>query len=114
MRLRTVKPTVGALLIALFLATATQVVAAPGNITSPAPGATLTNTSQAFAWSAGTGATGYMLRVGNAVGGSDIYLSPQTTALSATATNLPMDGRKLYVRLGTLAAGVWTNKDYTY
>ena len=88
----------------------------PASLTSPAPGAVLTGTSQAFQWS-DSRAENYQLWVGSTRGAYDIGFFPDAGTLGATsttATGLPTDGRALYVRLWTLIGGTWLYRDYTY
>jgi hypothetical protein len=81
---------------------------------SPAPGSTLSSSTVTFTWSSGTGATGYYLYVGTAVGANDIYSQSQTTNLSATVSALPSNGSTLYVRLWWFVSSTWHFSDYTY
>ena len=67
-------------------------------ITSPVKGSTLAGSSATFSWTAQTGSTRYVLYVGSTVGGREIY-SLQTSSLSATVVNLPLDGRQIYITL---------------
>jgi hypothetical protein len=83
-------------------------------ITSPAPGATLTSTSQVFTWNAGTGVAAYRLTIGATAGGTNIYNGASTTSLSASVSGLSNDGQMLYVRLFSSIDGVWQSRDYTY
>jgi kumamolisin len=69
----------------------------------PLPGSVIT-----FNWTAG-GATTYLLTIGSSLGASDIFSSGQTGGLFAPVTNLPSDGRTLYVRLWSSVNGVWFN-----
>jgi hypothetical protein len=65
----------------------------PAVLTSPAQGSVLPGSSATFAWSSGTGVTGYTLMLGTTgAGSSDIYNSGSTTATSATVNNLPTGG----------------------
>jgi hypothetical protein len=79
-------------------------------ITSPPKGSTLTSSTATFTWTAETGATSYQLWVGNTAGAHDIA-SLGTGGLSVTVTNLPTDGRPLYITLYGYAGGVWTMQD---
>jgi hypothetical protein len=89
-----------------------------GALTSPTPGSALGGPSVTFTWSAGAGATGYELWIGsNGVNSNNLYSSGEvlsTSFLSVTASNLPTDGRMLYVRLYTDFNGTWRHTDYTY
>lgn len=82
-------------------------------ITSPAPGSTLTSTTQVFDWTAGTGVAQYWLYVGSSPGSADLYDQDRGLNLTATVTGLPSDGRTLYVRLWWLR-GNWEFADFTY
>jgi hypothetical protein len=86
----------------------------PGSavMVSPAPGSTLTSSSVTFQWTAGS-ATNYALVVGSSAGSGDIYVT-STHALSATVTNIPTDGRTIYVRLYSQVNGSWVFNGYTY
>jgi hypothetical protein len=84
-----------------------------GDITSPTPGSTFTSSTVTFTWSPGT-ATSYYLFVGNSLHTADIYNSQTTTANSKTVSNIPTDGRTIYVSLGSQVNGTWVTKDYTY
>jgi uncharacterized repeat protein (TIGR01451 family) len=81
-------------------------------ITTPAPGSTLADSTVTFGWTSGTGVTRYWLYVGTALGGSDLYNADQGTAQTATVSLLPGDGRPVYVRLWSFIAGSgWTSAD---
>jgi hypothetical protein len=90
-----------------------------GVISSPTAGTTLTGSSVTFSWTKGT-ATAYWLSVGDErvsePGGSNIFSSGQTSGTVFTVTNIPTDGRTIYVRLSSLVNGVWYNppQDVTY
>jgi serine protease len=85
-----------------------------GNISSPAPGSTLTGSTVTFSWTTGSGVSQYYLYIGNSLGGSDIYAASQGVATSVIVSGLPMDGRRLYVRLWSLTSAGWQYCDYTY
>jgi Matrixin len=87
--------------------------AGPAQMLSPAAGSTFTSSSVTFTWSAGS-ATAYFLFVGNSPHGADIYNSGQVTVLSKTVSNIPTDGRTVYVTLGSRVNGSWTTNNYTY
>jgi len=82
---------------------------------SPPPGSTFSSSSVTFNWSAGS-ATAYFLFVGSSQNGTDIYNSGsgQATVLSETVSNIPTDGRTIYVTLGSNVNGSWTTNSYTY
>ena len=82
-------------------------------MTSPANGSTLSGASVTFHWSAGTG-TQNTLYVGTSVGALDLYSVNAGAGVSATVPNLPTNGSTVYVRLWTLASGIWVYHDYTY
>ena len=58
--------------------------------------------------------TTYLLLVGSSQNGSDIYNSGQVTVLSETVSNVPTDGRTIYVTLGSKVQSSWTMNSYTY
>jgi hypothetical protein len=83
-------------------------------IISPTPGSGLAGPSVTFTWSAATGASAYWVDIGTTAGGFDLYSQGQALATSQTITGLPTDGRTVYVRLWTAAAGTWQYNDYTF
>ena len=84
-----------------------------GIMTSPAPGTQLPSTTVTFAWTSGGSGT-YWLDVGTALGQGDISAGP-TISTSKPVSQLPCDGRTLYVQLWTQLNGVWQNPQrYTY
>jgi hypothetical protein len=88
---------------------------APAVLTSPAPGTKLGGSTVTFTWTAGTGVSIYVLRLGTAPGGSDLYDSGfLTSALSTTATGLPTNGLPIYARMWSFINGTWSFNDYTY
>jgi hypothetical protein len=80
---------------------------------SPPPGSTFSSSSVTFTWSAGS-ASAYFLFVGSSLHSADIYNSGQVTVLSKTVSNIPVDGRTVYVTLGSKVNGSWTVNSYTY
>ena len=84
------------------------------SMTSPTNGSTLSGASVMFQWTTGTAVQQYFLYVGNSPGQNDVYAQNQGTNTSATVNSLPTDGRKLYVRLWSLAGSTWLFNDYTY
>jgi hypothetical protein len=91
------------------------VTEAQAALTSPAPGSTLTASSEKFTWDTASGASGYILELGSTgVGSYNLYYSGSTTATSVTATGLPTNGETIYARLLTNNGGTWLHTDYTY
>ena len=87
----------------------------PGSMVTPAPGSTLSGTTVTFNWTAGTGATGYWLDIGNVPGGNQYYQSGNLgTVLTTTVNSLPSDGSTVYVTLYSLISGNWLSRAYTY
>ncbi len=103
-----------ALLPAVLAGVATPAQATIANMTSPAPGSTLSGATVSFSWDAGSGVSQYWLWVGTSAGNNDLYTQSQGTSRSGTVNGLPTDGRTLYVRLWSLVAGAWQFNDYTY
>lgn len=95
-------------------ATAAAITSGPGQITTPAPGSTLTASTVSVQWTGGTGATGYWLYVGSSPGSNDIFTQGAGANLSLTVPGLPTDGRVLYFRLFSEIGGTWQYRDYTY
>ena len=86
-----------------------------GSINTPTPGIELFATSQAFTWSAGTGATAYELTAGSAQFGTQYYSSGNLgNVVTATATGLPTNGSTIYITLYSLVGGTWYSNSYTY
>ncbi|MBI5683442.1 MAG: fibronectin type III domain-containing protein [Verrucomicrobia bacterium] len=80
---------------------------------TPAPGSTLTSSSATFTWDGGVGASAYAMWVGSAPNGYDIHAAVHSD-LTATVTNLPTDGRTIYVVLWSWMNGTWQSRAYTY
>jgi len=84
-------------------------------LTSPTTGSTLTGSSVAFSWTAGTGATEYELWVGSTgAGSSNLNYPGLATGTTETVSGLPSNGETLYVRLYSKINGAWQFNDYTY
>jgi serine protease len=94
--------------------TATTQSSTPAQMTTPAPGSTLTASTVQFQWTGGTGVSQYWLHVGTMAGEKDLYNQNQGTNLSASVTGLPTNGSTVYVRLWSYADGTWQYNDYTY
>jgi hypothetical protein len=71
------------------------------------------STDVTFNWNAITGAQGYTLAIGTALGGNDVLQVPEQITTSVPVTNLPQ-GALLYARLGTRHAGVWRYNDAAF
>jgi uncharacterized protein (TIGR03437 family) len=79
----------------------------------PTPGSVLPGRTVTFTWSPGSGWDGYRLDIGLTAAGSELASIP-TTAPQALVTNLPCDGRKLYVRLWSHNGTYQNPIDYPY
>jgi hypothetical protein len=86
----------------------------PAAMISPANGTQLSGTSVTFQWTAGIGASNYMLQIGSAPGGTNYYNQASGGSLAAVVSTLPNDGSVVYVRLSSYISGVWQYNDYTY
>ena len=94
--------------------TVTQAALLLSGITSPSTGSQLPGTSATFAWSAVPAADQYRLDAGTSQGQGDIS-SQVTAAQSVTISNIPCDGRTIFVQLSTHELGAWqTPVQYTY
>ena len=88
---------------------------AQARMISPSSGSILTGPSVAFSWTAGTNASGYALWVGTAgVGSHDLLETGFHTSTSLTVSNLPVNGKTVYVRLWTMVSGFEIYNDYTF
>jgi hypothetical protein len=83
-------------------------------LTSPADHAVLAGATQVFDWVLGSGTTQVYLYVGNSRGAADIWNQNQGTAVTRTVTGIPIDGRRIYVRLWSLISGLWYYVDYEF
>ena len=83
-------------------------------VTAPAGGSALASGTATFSWSAGSGAIQYYLCVGSSPGVFDIYTKLEGSSLSDTVSNLPTDGRRIYVRLYSLTSAGWKFNGYSY
>jgi len=93
----------------------TYAAASQATLTSPAPSSTLTGSSVAFTWSAGTGVSMYYLLLGSdGVGSSNLYNSGYTFHKSVNVTGLPVNGETIYARLYSQLGGAWHYLDYSY
>jgi hypothetical protein len=84
---------------------------------TPAPGSTLTGSGVTFSWTAGVGATGYALWIGNSATDADnLYYSGEkaSTVTSLAVSGLPTNGETLYVRLITYYGSSSSYINYTY
>ena len=82
-----------------------------------ADNATLTETTETFIWTKyGTDIEKYRFFVGSKKGGSEYYRSAilSSDATTATVSNLPEDGSRIYVRIKYKIEGKWYRQDYQY
>jgi uncharacterized protein YkwD len=93
--------------------TTTTITSSKAAITSPAPGSLLTAGSQAFSWSAASGAQEYFFYLGTGQGLNNIYGQSQALRQSVTV-NVPAHSTALWVRLWTRSASGWQYTDYQY
>jgi hypothetical protein len=85
----------------------------PAVMISPTPGSKFRSSTVTFQWAAG-GATQYALTLGSNPKGLDIYATTQISALSTTATAIPVDGRTVYATLYSKVGNSWVSNVYTY
>jgi hypothetical protein len=95
-----------------YTLTASGSAPAKAQLTSPAPGSTLTSTTVTFQWTGGTGVAQYWLYIGTSPGTFNILSRDMGTQLSTVVSNLPANGQTLYVRLHSHIGG-WQWNDYT-
>jgi hypothetical protein len=90
------------------------IVPAKSNLTTPAPGSTLSGSSVTFEWDAGTAVSERYLAIGSAAGASDLYSGYQGGALSRSVSALPTDGRAIHVTLSSWVNGGWQSSSAMY
>ncbi len=89
-------------------------VPTPAVMSLPATGATLSDTSVTFTWSA-VGATNMALSVGQSPGGRELaHLTNLGPVTQATVSGLPNDGSAVHTRLWTELDGEWQYTDAAY
>jgi hypothetical protein len=90
--------------------------ASPGSaamMLSPQPASTFTSSSVTFKWSA-VSTTNYALLLGNSPGMADICTSGPLHVQSTTVSNIPTDGRDIYVTLYSQVNNAWISNTYVY
>jgi Fibronectin type III domain len=90
--------------------------ASPGSaamMLSPQPGSTFTSSRITFKWSV-VSTTNYGLLLGNSPGTADIYTSGTIHAQSTTVSNIPTDGRNIYVTLYSQVNNAWISNTCVY
>ena len=85
----------------------------PAQITSPAPGSTLTGATTTFTWSMNSSVAPVYLHVGTTVGGTDLVNIGPLSGTSTTVT-LPTLGATIYVTLESQFNGKTVDIPYTY
>ncbi|MCP5110776.1 MAG: hypothetical protein GY953_08085 [bacterium] len=88
--------------------------AGDAELVSPVPGSTLPGPTVTFRWSAGVGLDEYVLEVGTTFEGKDISVKSWGSETSATLTDLPVDGRPIYVKLLWRRGRRWYWSDHEY
>ena len=84
-------------------------------LSTPAPGSTLTGSSQTFSWTGGIKVTEYAFMLGTTgVGSSNLFSVSGTTETSQAVSGLPVNGETIYARLSSMVNGAWQTSDYTY
>ena len=86
----------------------------PAGLVSPVAGSTFSSSTVNFRWDTGNGADQYYLSVGYTSGGRELAHNDQGLDISTTITEIPVDGRSIYVRLWTRFGDNWTFNDYTF
>ncbi len=83
-------------------------------MSEPVPGSTLSGSEVVFSWTTGTGIDQYRLTMGSTKGANDLFDSHETVVTTVAVSNIPLDGRTLFVRLFHQANGEWQFMDYQY
>jgi hypothetical protein len=93
----------------------TAATLATAALTSPTPGSVLAGSGgEGFTWTAPSGATGYILRLGTTVGGYDIDTSGLITFNGVMFYRLPTNGETVYARLFTFFGSSEYYTDYVF
>jgi hypothetical protein len=95
----------------------TYTVRAEGNVSvisiSPQSGASLSH-RETFLWNAVSGAEEYWVEMGSASGGKDIHNASTGPSRTVIISNIPQDGRTLYLRVWYRVGSAWRFNDFTY
>ncbi len=91
----------------------TDLSALRSEIISPANNATLHSQEQLFYWKDIPAATEYHLSIGTYPGGTDLYNASQGLNTSKMITNLPKDGKKIFIRISSKIDNTWRHSDST-
>ena len=102
----------GAWLFNDYSFTATAQGPAMAQLINPAPSSTLSSSTVSFEWTGGVGVLQYWLSIGSAPATADLVSRDLGQSLSTVVAGLPVDGRKLYVRLHANVNGTWQFTDY--
>jgi hypothetical protein len=86
----------------------------PATMISPTPGSTLSGASATFTWTGNTGATQYLVYIGTTLRGDNLDQVRAGSSTSATVSNLPTNGKTIYVSLFSLVGKTWEEEAYTY
>jgi hypothetical protein len=79
----------------------------------PLAGSLNVDTTNAFSWTAISGAQAYYLTIGTSLGAKDIINSGEIQTTTRSVTGLPV-GTTLYARISTLLNGRWLYSDITF
>ncbi|MFZ3263055.1 MAG: beta-propeller fold lactonase family protein [Terriglobales bacterium] len=105
----------GAWISNAYTYTAYGVATAPGVLTTPNPGTTLSGSTVTFDWTSGSGATAYWLDLGSVAGGNQYEQSGNLgNVTQLTVNGLPTNGTTIYATLYSLISGTWVSNAYTY
>ena len=88
-------------------------VDSPVEITSPAPGAVLSDSNVTFEWESTCPVSSWRLRAGSTAGASDYFDSGVIGAMTATAAGIPISGQVVFVTI-EYRIGEWysTGEEY--
>ncbi len=89
-------------------------VRASAELVAPPPGSLLTDSTVQFRWKGEEGIEQYYLKVGHSVDAEDIFGRDAGRRTAVTVNRVPLDGRKLYVRLFWRLGEKWYHEDYEY
>jgi glucose/arabinose dehydrogenase len=86
----------------------------PSRIVSPSAGSVLPGSTATFSWDAGAGVDFYWVSIGSTPGGYEFFSNFVGTSRALTVTNLPIDGRAIWVRLHSFIQGQYQFVDHRF
>ena len=89
-------------------------VQASAELVAPRPGSVIAEPAVEFRWKGEEGIEQYYLKVGHSRDAEDVFGRDLGKRTSVTVPQIPLDGRKLFVRLFWRVGEKWYHEDYEY